>query len=1094
MALDKLSFTKDWTNPEDFPTVELSEEQVRADMQVLYNEIKDFLNNGLLPRLEKLGVETAVLLPENSAGFKYIRLNSDKVLEVSADGVEWQATGSSGHLILNAAGEALPQRSRMQFSNCEVSDMGGVTVITGVKGDKGAKGDKGDTGAQGPRGETGVTGPAIVPSVDVNGVMSFSLQTVTAPPQSVSVRGPQGPQGVQGAQGATGPKGPQGIQGVPGAQGPKGEQGETGPAGPTGPQGPRGLQGIQGPQGEIGPKGADGAKGATGPAGPQGPTGATGATGAPGKDGKSLYIEDIYPTLAALRKAIPTGDEKMYMVEADKQCYIWSELASDWESVGKLQGPEGPQGPAGAQGIQGPKGDKGDTGATGPQGKQGVQGLQGEQGETGPRGATGPQGPQGIQGVQGPQGDVGPEGPQGPAGVKGADGKSAYQTAVEAGYAGTETAFNTAMAKTPGHIADGNIHVTAEQKKAWDGKQSKLKGTAGQFVGFDASGNAIAVAAPNSLYLDSIAIATPAAKLAYKAGEAFNPAGMVVKANYTNGTVIIAKDIVVTGWAVDPSGALEAGRTYVTVQYTENGVTKTARQAVTVTKTVLAVPTQSGSLTYTGEAQSPAWSGYDADKMTLGGTTSGTNAGSYNATFTIKNTALYCWPDGSTAPRTVAWSIGKAAGTLSLSKSSMTLQPGTTSDTFTVTTNSSGAISVSNNNTAIASTTRSGNTVTVTSVGNKSGTAVITVSVAGDANHTAPASKTCSVKCSFVSIYGVQWDGTSTTLWSRTDEAANFVNPTPYRAGATSYGSPFDNLYPWSGMVRVTDAVAGELVAIPKFWYKWTKSGNSLKLQIADAAVDGFHVSPAHMDRGDGNGERDIVYIGRYHCGTNNYKSQSGVKPKASITRSTARTNIHNLGSNIWQSDIQMRMTIWMLYLVEFADWNSQKTIGKGCGNSSATENMGYTDSMPYHTGTTLASRDGYGLGTQYRNIEGLWDNVYDWGDGCYYNSNGLNIITKPANFSDSGNGVAVGIPSSGYPSAFAVSAKAGLEWVIYPTAASGSDSTYSADSWNFSASNPCLRFGGNYDQNGYYGLFYVNYYSTSSSNASIGCRLQKLP
>ena len=83
--------------------------------------------------------------------------------------------------------------------------------------------------------------------------------------------------------------------------------------------------------------------------------------------------------------------------------------------------------------------------------------------------------------------------------------------------------------------------------------------------------------------------------------------------------------------------------------------------------------------------------------------------------------------------------------------------------------------------------------------------------------------QTVNVKLAYRHIYGVVWDGTSTTVWSRTDEAASFVNPTPYRAGATSYGSPFDNLYPWSGMVRVTDAVAGELVAIPKFWYKWTK-------------------------------------------------------------------------------------------------------------------------------------------------------------------------------------------------------------------------------------------------------------------------------
>ena len=342
-------------------------------------------------------------------------------------------------------------------------------------------------------------------------------------------------------------------------------------------------------------------------------------------------------------------------------------------------------------------------------------------------------------------------------------------------------------------------------------------------------------------------------------------------------------------------------------------------------------------------------------------------------------------------------------------------------------------------------------------------------------------------------IYGAEWDGSAATTWTRTDEAAGFGNPSPAVNNGNG-SSPFDNLMPWSGMVIEEDAVAGTLVKIPKYWYKWTKSGNSLKLQIADKETDGFHVSPAHADRGDGKGERDIVYVGRYHCNTNNYKSQSGVKPKANITRSAARTSIHNLGSNIWQSDIQMRMTIWMLYLVEFADWNSQKTIGKGCGNNSATENMGYTDSMPYHTGTTLASRDSYGLGTQYRYIEGLWDNVYDWGDGCYYNSNGLNIINTPSSFSDNSGGTAVGVPSSGWPSAFTVATVAGLEWVIYPTASGGSETTYSADYWDFNAANPCLCFGGGYNQYGNYGLFFVSYTSASNSSANIGCRLQKLP
>ena len=519
--------------------------------------------------------------------------------------------------------------------------------------------------------------------------------------------------------------------------------------------------------------------------------------------------------------------------------------------------------------------------------------------------------------------------------------------------------------------------------------------------------------------------------------------------------------------------------------------TQTPKQVTwTINRATVSVPSQSGSLTYTGGAQSPSWSNYDSAKLTLGGTTSGTAAGNYNATFTPKEN--YQWQDGSVAAKNAAWAIQKAAGTLALSPTSMTLDASAKSKNITVTKNGTGAVSATASPSGVVTVSVSGNTVTVTAV--KDGNATVTVNVAADANHTAPSAKTCSVKVEMPNIYGVEWDGTSTTVWSRTDKAAGFTNPVPYVAGQSKYGSPFDNLMPWSGMVRSSDPAAGELVAIPKFWFKWTKSGSRLKLQIADKATPGFHVSPAHADRGDGKGERNTVYIGRYHCHTSNWKSQSGGKPKADITRSAARSGIHGLGGTIWQSDIQIRMTIWMLYLVEFADWNSQKTIGKGCGDNSAPGNMGYTDSMPYHTGTTQNSRDSYGLGTQYRNIEGLWDNVYDWGDGCYYNSAGLNIIMNPNNFSDTSGGTAVGVPTSGWPSAFAVATKSGLEWCIYPTATGGSETTYSSDSWVFSASSPCLRFGGDYSQSGYLGLFYVYYYSVSDSGRNIGCRLQKLP
>lgn len=349
-----------------------------------------------------------------------------------------------------------------------------------------------------------------------------------------------------------------------------------------------------------------------------------------------------------------------------------------------------------------------------------------------------------------------------------------------------------------------------------------------------------------------------------------------------------------------------------------------------------------------------------------------------------------------------------------------------------------------------------------------------------------------NVNVAFVHIYGAQWDGSSTTKWTRTDDAAGFIDPVPYVAGASGYSSPFDKLQPWAGMVK-SERTGGTMVAIPKFWYKLTQSGKGMKIQIADRATDGFTPSPAHMDKGDGRGERDVVYIGRYHC-ANDYKSKTGTTPKASVTRSAARSGIHALDSTIWQMDFAMRFTLWLLYIVEFADWNTQKTIGKGCGNNSVPQNMGYTDSMPYHTGTTQSNRDTYGLGTQYRNIEGLWDNVYDWCDGCYNNNNGLNIILNPNSFSDNSGGMAAGVPTSGWPSAFSVKTNAGFPLFIPSAAIDGSEFTYSCDSWYFGTSCPCLCVGGYCHHGTDYGLFYVSCNSTSASGSGIGARLQELP
>lgn len=303
----------------DTPGVSTAEMQ--RIMDELPREVLAPIFNENIEELERLELDTAV----KSTGIKAIRLNEDKQLETSADGKTFEATGSSGHLILDALGQAMPQRGRMQFANATVSDTGGVTVVTAQKG---------ETGPQG-------------------------------------VQGPTGPQGPKGVQGATGPQGAQGIQG------PKGPQGETGPAGPTGATGPTG------PQGPKGENGADGTsftvKGiyatlealqAAHPTGAEGDAWAVGTAAA-----NVVYVWDVdaaaWENLGSLQGPQgPTGPQGPQGAAGDT-------------------GPQGATGPQGPEGPQGQKGDTGATGPTGPQGLQGPQGEQGPVGPTGPKGDQG---------------------------------------------------------------------------------------------------------------------------------------------------------------------------------------------------------------------------------------------------------------------------------------------------------------------------------------------------------------------------------------------------------------------------------------------------------------------------------------------------------------------------------------------------------------------------------------------------------------------------------------------------------------------------------------------------------------------------------
>lgn len=81
----------------------------------------------------------------------------------------------------------------------------------------------------------------------------------------------------------------------------------------------------------------------------------------------------------------------------------------------------------------------------------------------------------------------------------------------------------------------------------------------------------------NTPNLVSIAVSTPPTKVIYKAGEYFDPSGMVVTATFDNGTT---KNV--SGYTYSPTGTLQQDDSVITISYTKKGITKTTTQNITV--------------------------------------------------------------------------------------------------------------------------------------------------------------------------------------------------------------------------------------------------------------------------------------------------------------------------------------------------------------------------------------------------------------------------------------------------------------------------------------------------------------------------------
>lgn len=249
--------------------------------------------------------------------------------------------------------------------------------------------------------------------------------------------------------------------------------------------------------------------------------------------------------------------------------------------------------------------------------------------------------------------------------------------------------------------------------------------------------------------LTAISVTANPTKTTYEYGDTLATAGMVVTASYSD-----SKTAAVSGYSCSPTTFSTVGNQVVTVSYTENGVTQTATFNVTVNRKSVAKPTWKNNLTYNGSAQSVSsasyWNNYNTSYMTISGTTSATNAGTYIATFTPGSN--YRWADGTTTAINVNWTINRATGSLSVNPTTVALNGNNYNSgvAVTITRAGDGAISYSPTNVNGLTMSLNGNVLTIKGNGSTAiASQTITISVAQGTNYTAPSNKTITVSAQY---------------------------------------------------------------------------------------------------------------------------------------------------------------------------------------------------------------------------------------------------------------------------------------------------------------------------------------------------------
>ena len=425
--------------------------------------------------------------------------------------------------------------------------------------------------------------------------------------------------------------------------------------------------------------------------------------------------------------------------------------------------------------------------------------------------------------------------------------------------------------------------------------------------------------------------------------------------------------------------------------------------------------------------------------------------------------------------------------------------------TITVTVDSGSTVTATLGSTVLTKTSTGTAVFTV----NKSGTWAIKATLddqtaEGTVSITASGqSKTLTL--SYANVFGVCWDtsNSSTALTRLTPSTDPYglvtrsVTTEPVPAVGTGSGSsPFDSYAPWSGMKECNLNASGTVTAwkgdsgfsrsgnytmvfIPEFYVAAKRNGTKQYFYVSDKPKTGMTKHP-------GSGK----YIGKYHMnsGGNGY-SKTSQAPYVSITRATARSKAKSVGSKFRLYDFATYCATIFLYVVEFADWNCQSKVGQGyTDNNSSALNSGTTDSMTYHTGRASGT-DGK-TAVQYRWIENLWGNVFQWVDGFNANGTTAYACTDPSKYTDdtSTGYTNIGtLPASGWIKDLTVTD----DGLLIPKTNGGSETTYIPD-YVYSSSGWHVLFVGGYWNSGTGAglLDFAANYASSGSGTYISARL----